>query len=173
MITVKRKMQLPGKDFHISYFNYLQKWRPETAAQHFLVSPGLIVQHFPIINHVCFVPFIFKAICLPTLPVLCILSLYRREWTIQADLSLKPQPPTTSRCPTNCRPYTSIGSGTSSAQWVTNLQVVNQTADKHMKGTRGVGRRRLCRWIDRKMKREGRIEMTMALFHSPPWWRNL
>ena len=36
--------------------------------------------------------------------------------------------------PVDSRPYTSTGSGPFSAQWVTNLQVLNQTADKPVEG---------------------------------------
>lgn len=44
-------------------------------------SLRLIIQHFPIINRPCGVLFIFKAVYLPPLPVLCILCLCRTEWT--------------------------------------------------------------------------------------------
>lgn len=72
---------------------------PEIKAEHFgarklsiAFSHRLIVQHFPIINRPCSVPFIFKAVYLPLLPVLCVLCLYRRERTTQADLSIKRLP---------------------------------------------------------------------------------
>lgn len=76
----------------------------------------LIVQHFPIINRLCSVPFIFSAIYLPPLPVLCVLCLYRRERTTQADLSKQRQPPDHQWLPADSRPYTSTASGPSSAQ---------------------------------------------------------
>lgn len=45
---------------------------------------------------------------------------------------------------------------------------MNQTADKHMEGSGGVGRWGLCRWMDGKLEKDGRMEMTIVLFYSPP-----
>ncbi len=128
-------------------------WHPEVKPQFLTqgvrkpsitLSLRLIVHHFPIINHPCSVPFIFKAVYLSKLPVLCVLCLYRSEWMTQAVLSIKQQPPDHQWLPIDSRPYTSTGSSPSSAQWVTNLQVLNQTADKRVEGSGGDGRRGAC-----------------------------
>lgn len=62
---------------------------PNSASSRF---SKLIVQHFPIINHPSGVPFIFETLYLLPLPVLCISRLFKREWTMRADLSIKQQP---------------------------------------------------------------------------------
>lgn len=135
------------KQWLYSVMSELQK-RTKTKPD-ITLSFRLIVQYFPIINRPCSVPFIFRAIYLPPLPVLCVLCLYKREWMTQADLSVKTAAPNHRWLPIDSRPYTSTSSGPSSAQWVTNLQVLNQTADKHAEGGEWAGRfgGGGCRWI--------------------------